>query len=91
MKWKQPKNNSKNQWWNIKTTEKTVMKKPKTGEMNKYNQRWKYPETIVKISGEMKTPEVTVIKNPKGFSWKSSSFLSSRNIKKNSGFPFSEI
>ena len=44
------------------------MKKPKTGEMNKYNQRWKYPETIVKISGEMKTPEVTVIKNPKGFS-----------------------
>ena len=44
-----------------------MMKNLKVGEMNKCNQQRKQPKTIVEVSGEMKTPAVTVMKNPKGF------------------------
>ena len=43
------------------------MKNLKVGEMNKCNQQRKQPKTIVEVSGEMKTPAVRVMKNPKGF------------------------
>ena len=46
------------------------MKNPSVGEVKKCNQQCKQPNTIVKINGEMKTSEETVMKIPKGFSWK---------------------
>ena len=35
----------------------------------------KTPESNSKINGEMKTYEETVMKNPKGFSWKKQEFF----------------
>ena len=43
------------------------MKNPRVGEVKKCNQQCKQPNTIVKINGEMKTSEETVMKIPKGF------------------------
>ena len=50
----------KKSWWNEKIS--------KNNEVNRCNQQWKHPKTIVKLCSEEKTSEETMMKNPKELS-----------------------